>query len=320
MSRITSLNFALLSTIAGAALMADAEKGSAETKRVNSALSILSDETKVNAIKKAMPARKVYDSIDAAIEALGKASAATENFYGLPQAVAGLNYESGDIDPTFYESNKAVLAYVGGRTGPDNAKLVGIKGIVIYPMPSIESFLTEEGLDFVAKVVEKETALVAFRNFRESATLFEFQQGVDKTPISVAGFVAESTRGGNGLDTDTFDALWADMRAALKKDMPAIVALLPSKQEVIKAIRSQAYAEANHAALEAKGLFVWLAQVITQAASTNKNAKTGESDPLDTTAIASWIEGRSTLVLKKADEKVADFTVLDSFTLPTFAA
>lgn len=319
----------IISTSALALVRAAANEGATGSNSseaaapANRALAILTDETKVNSIKKAMPARKTYDSLEAAISALEKASAATESFHGLPVAVTGMNYETGEIDSTLYAGNAVILAYVGGRAESASNKdknIVGIKGVAIYPQPPLASFIdSEEGKTFLSKIVEKEAALVAFRNFRESATLYEFQQGVSKVASSVSALIADSQRGGNGLDTETFDALWSDMRTALKQQMPALVALFPSKQEVIKAIRSASYAKSEHEALESKGVFVWLANVLIQAAESNTDAKTNEPNPMDASAIKSWLEGRESLNLTKAESKPADFSVLDSIQLPGFA-
>lgn len=308
-----------ISTIAFAA----ATEGTTEATRENVVLSILTDETKVNAIKKAMPARKVYDSLASAIGALEKAANATDGFYGLPTAITGMDYATGDIDESLYAGNLVVLAYVGGReaaAGKTDKNIVGVKGIAIYPQPPLSLFLdSEDGKAFLNKIVEKEAALVAFRNFRESATLFEFEQGVSKVASTVEALIADSSRGGNGLDTDTFDALWSDMRAALKKEMPALVALFPSKQEVIKAIRSASYAASEHSALESKGVFTWLATVLIDAAKNNQDAKTGEAAPMDATAIESWVAGRDTLALTKTETTEKDFSVLSTLKLPGFA-
>lgn len=293
------------------------------TERTNQALAILSDEDKVGSIKKVLKAREVFPTLDLAIAKLQKAAEATENFYGLPYSITGLNPATGEVDNSRYEGNKVVLAYVGGRVTTkakgEDKNLVGIKGIVIYPMPTLESIInSEDGAKWIEKTAEKEIALVAFRNFREAATLFAFEQGVDKVASTVSALVADAERGGNGLDTDTFDALWKDTRDALKDNAPALAALLPGKAEVLKCIRSESYAKENEPDLEGRGIFVWLANVIIKAAESNED-KQGNADPLDPAAIKEWLEGRSTLEIKKADAKARDFSALDSMQLPTFA-
>lgn len=285
----------------------------------NRALSILSDSKKVEAIKEAMESREVFPTLADALEKLGKAASQTENFYGLPIAVKGTVFDSEgnpteEIDESLYDGSMAALAYVGARVNKGDSKGTGIKGIVVFPVPTVESFLAEgdNGQAWIRKVVEKEVGLVAFRTYRDAGTLLEFQNGVKASPGTVAEYVAEYQRSGGGVDTKTFDALWNGLRLSLKNDMPALAKLLPGKAEVAKSMRSASYAAANHPQLEAAGVFAKLANILIQAAASNKDSKTGEAKPLDASAIQGWLDGRDELELAtpKAEEK--DFSILGS--------
>lgn len=296
-------------TLNSALVFAAATEGTesaAPTPAPNRVLEALFDEAKVKAIKEVMKDREVFESLEAAGKKLEAAAGKTENFYGLPIGIKGTG-EDGSVDESIYEGQRVALAYVGAK----KEKATGIKAIVMYPVASIEQFLdSTEGRDFLDKIAVKEMSLVAFRNFREASTLYEFVNGVNAAPANAAEYATESKR---GLDTDAFDALWLGFKATVKDKMPAIHDLLPPKKMFLDALRSKAYAESedNTKALEAKGLFVKFGQVLVSTGKTNKDEK-GNPAPLDTSAIESWLEMRNELTLERDGGKPKDFSVLDT--------
>lgn len=292
---------------------------------------ILADIEKVTSIQKSMRSRESFPTVEAAFAKLESARTATNDFHGLPVAIVGTtrNPETGEITPDanfseIYAGNSAILAYVGGRTkltgkglDGDGKEGVGIKAIVIFPAPTLDSFMaTDAGKAMINKVLEKEIGLVAFRPIREFATVAEFYSGVAAMPTTVDAYAVASERSG-GVDTETFDALWADWRKALKEARPAVSKLLPGKGDVLKAIRSKSFAESRDdlAALEEKGMFTGIAQSLIGMAKSNKAADGVTANPLDTTAIEGWLAGRDEFNFPGSKEAPADISVLDGLNL-----
>lgn len=289
---------------------------------VNAAtLSAITDEAKVTSIKKAMPSRKVYATIADAVTALQKAGLSTRDpvpagspegtempdFFGLPIGVVGQDTTTGEVDSAVYEGMNAVLGYVAAKGDEAKGRESGIKAIVIYPIPTLDAFIADaKGKEWLAKVMEKEVGLVVYRNFRDNATIDEFNAGVAKTPKGIDELVAEHTRGGAGLDTDAFDATWPGLRLFLKKEQPLLSKALPAKAEVIKAIRSKSYATTEYAKLEAAGVFVKLAQTCIKAAESNLADDKKTPQPIDASAIQSWIDNRDSVNITKATKEAVD--------------
>lgn len=281
----------------------------------------------LDALKKALKDRQTFPDFTTAFAALTKAAESTENFFGLPIAIVGYDAENDTVDESIYEGANAVLAYVGARkikfgSGKDAVERNSIKSVVLFPIPTIESFLNatnEDGStnaaagDWLAKIIVKEASHVAFRNFRDANTVAELMNGAAAAPRSVDDYVTASNREGSGLDTETFDALWNSFRNMLKKDQPVLSDLLPGKAEVLKAIRSSAYASSKPELepLEAKGIFARIGQALVNGAKQNKD-KDGTDAPLDSSAIEAWLAERDTLVLSVETPKAKDFGALDS--------
>ena len=180
---------------------------------------------------------------------------------------------------------------------------------MIFPVPTLEAIIDagEQGADFVAKVLEKEFALVAFRNWREFDSADEFATAVSGAPRSLTDYLTSQVQ---TVDTSTFDDIWPDFRETLKKDYKSLWAMLATlgKGNVLRAIRSKSYALANPDArpLEENNIFVAIAnQIITFA----------EEDEMDTSAIKGWLAKRDEVELSyKAPEKVEDTSFLKGFT------
>ena len=291
-------------------------------------LNILIEQTKVEAIKKAIGGgeskedRKLFSTLEAAVAAFTAATKVDESVpnYIAPES-AFFHVETDDEgNPVKDEAGNLVMtedlipgmsyavAIVGARKRGADGKMEGngVKAIVCWPMPTMDAFReSEAGKDWLNKVIEKEAAHVTFRGLRNAESLEEFESAFAAIPMSVDDIVS-THRSEGGIDTEAFDIIWPDFRALLKEKQPKIAGHLPPKQDVIKAIRSKAFAEQEYKALESMrgdGLFVAIAKKMIEAGATWKD-ENGESDPVDTSVIQAWIDGREELNLapKKLDE------------------
>lgn len=285
----------------------------------NPAIVPLMDEDKVASIKKLMKSRQTFDSLPDALTALKKVLDGTSNAHGVNVAIHGTNPETGEVDESIYSApnTKTVLAYVGAKKEAKEGGNTGIKSIVVYAMPTLDAFMaTDDGKAWLAKIVEKESAAVAFRNFREVSTRNELFAGVNKAPATAEQYVTEYTRSG-GIDTDTFDALWTEIRKAIKKKSPKLSAQLPSKPEIINGIRSKQWAEEMFPALESNGVFVVLANLVIDNAKSNTGTQKDEAGndvevaaPMDTTAIDGWLAGRDSFKIETKKSEDFDASLL----------
>lgn len=292
-------------------------------------LTILTDETKLEKIGKHLSSVKIFQdkevpnpekegetmilsAYDQALAYLESGAKETENFYGLPVAAAGDIDEEGNLDTSIYEGMRVRVGTLSARTEVGKTKKNGLKAITILPIPSLEAIMADpNGNEFLDKIIAKELGLVSYRNIRDASTESDLLAGMAKSPRSVAEYLAESKRAGTAGDTETFDALWRGLRDSLKEAMPALAKMLPSKVEIIKAIRSKAYALAEYNELETapKGsVFIKLANAVIQNA--RENTTDGKPAPLDTGAIESWIAGRDELTLSKRGPEVVDYSGL----------
>lgn len=312
----TTLN--LFNTVSTLALAKADESGSTTTTTEatadapeSTALVFLFDEDKVKKIKAAMDDYEVFDSVELASAKLEKAMAATENFFGLPIQVKGLK-EDGTIDSDLYAGQRACLAYITAKGSAKDDKTSGIKGVLLFPVPTVEQFMaTDAGKAFIDKVAVKEVRLVAFRQVRDSTSLYDFTSGMERIPSNAEEYATESRRG--GIDTDTFDALWAGFKAALKDRKPEHYAALPQKKQFLDALRSADYAKNTDEtrAFEEGGWFAKYAELLIGAAANNKDDK-GQPDPLDSSSIKDWLANRDTLILEREGGKPKDYSKLGS--------
>lgn len=320
----------------------DAAKGATESTAPAkpAGLPILVDEKKLEALGKVLPSVKIFEdktipnpdkegetmtlsAYDQAVEYLTNAAKATEgNLFGLPVAAAGEVDENGDLDTSIYDGMRVRVGTLSARTTVGKIKKNGVKAITILPIPTLDMILNDpNGNDFLTKTISKEFGLIAYRNIRDAGTQADLLAGMAKSPRSVAEYLAESKRAGSAGDTETFDALWRGLRDSLKEAMPALHKMLPSKVEVIKAIRSKAYAVSEYPELEnaAKGsVFVKLANAVIQNAKENTNE--GKPAPMDHSAIDSWLADRDTVVLTKKGPEEVDYSGVDEIDFGSFGS
>lgn len=253
---------------------------------------VVSTETEIETIKKAMRAYKYFAGVEEMIAALNKASAETSDFLGLPVFPQGIEQDdSGNYvlsDPDKYADSIPVLGYVGGQQKDANGKNQSvIKAVVAFGIPTVEKAF-ESAPDLVSKVLGKEFRHVYFRNFRDATSLEQMQAGFATAPVNIEDFAASHARGAaEELDTDTFDAIWPSFRKALVSQYPAYAKALPAKGEVIKGIRSKSYAEGVHGDLESRNVFLTIAAAMVKTAE-------DQDTPLDASAIKEWAQNRDT--------------------------
>lgn len=290
-----------------------------ESAPVNGALVSLLDADKVKAIRSTLGDRTYFESdekssaYEKAAAHLESAAGKTEQFYGL--AIATGN----DIE----SAKRLVIATVGVRDkGDSTAKPPiparnGYKAIVIFAQPSKDEFLADESeaaRNFVTKLIEREATDVAFSGIRTADSISELETVMGGLPTTVAGIV-ENARTGSGAGATSFDIMWQDFRRGfIKVKYPALDAALPQKPEVMRAMKSKAYALANPATrpIEENGLFVKLMDVMITAAKGWKN-EAGEIEPVDTADMESWKAERDTVEIefKTVTVKASDLAGLD---------
>lgn len=282
----------------------------------------ITEQKTLESVKKAiggnkMEMRQLFDSPEQAFKAFEAAKAAAgEGFTALyPQNEDGtlntavfdggvfqIDSEDADGNPIVIEKPviQAAVAIVGQRVkNPTTGKMdSGAKALVMFPVPVMEAFLNggDNGIGFVRKVVEKETAHVAFRDLRNAENVEELVAAFEGMPRDVESFVASHTRG-EGVDTSTFDAVWDAFKTRAKEKFTAIFNALPNKGEVLRAIRSKGYAEEVYPDLENERIFEWIAKNVMRLAEAYiaVDEKTGAEtpEPLDTTAIEGWLANRA---------------------------
>lgn len=274
--------------------------------------------------------RKVFESVGDALTAL-KTIFASEAF---PQAFPVVGARIGLIDvtgedtippltewPEEYrrEDVKVAVTFIGVRGLKDDAgkDANGAKGFAVYPLHPLDAIQTDEtGLEWLWKVAEKEASHVALRQLRNVNPALgsdALAQAAMEMPLTVSDYVEESTR--ESMDTTAFDTLWKQFRKMLSESAAtaALVARLPTKSEVLKAIRSKAYAEETYPELESMGSFKWMATTMASIIDTMRAAaiETGEDFEMDSDEIKGWIATRDTKIFAAAKRPEVDLSSVD---------
>lgn len=270
------------------------------------------DATVMKNIKKAVGGtkeemRKLFDSKEDALVAFKNAATIA--------TAAGVAVNANEIT----EGNTPVVAVVGARERDAKGVMQsGIRAVVMFSMPTTDAIIEhEEGRKWLDKIVEKELAHVAFRRLRNAESAEELELAAKSIPDTIDAFIA-SYNVGEGLDTDSFDKVWLTVKKLVKEKNAALVELLPGKADVIKAMRSKAFAESQTEngvdALEKAGVFVYLLKGCIGAAKAN-TTEDGKPDELDTSEMEKWLAERDTFVLPSKAETVKDFSILEGLNL-----
>lgn len=259
--------------------------------------------------------RKIFDSVAAAIAALKTIYADPAKFPAAFPIVASRINSLIDVTgddtipplsdwPAEYsaEGVRVCVSFLGVRDlkGEDGKSYNGATAFVIYPLPSINAIRDDaSGESWLWKIVEKEASLVAFRPIREAAKLGieQLVAGAAQMPLTVSDYVEESTAESEGA---AFDGMWNQFRTMLKNNpgTSALVAGLPQKGEVVKSIRSKAYALQEYPTLENMGAFTFIAENMVKVMDMMKAqaVEAGEDFELDSSEITAWVAGRNTKV------------------------
>lgn len=272
--------------------------------------------------------RKVFESVASAIAAL-KSIYSTDGF---PQTFPVVGARIGLIDvtndetippvdqwPEEYRSDsvKVAITFIGVRGVGDDGKQNGARGFALYPLHPLDAIQADEtGIDWLWKVAEKEASHVALRGLRNVNPAFgndALAQASMDMPISVSDYVEESTR--EAMDTTAFDTLWKRFRKMLSDSAAtaALVARLPSKSEVLKAIRSKAYAEETYPELESMGSFTWMASTMAAIIDNLRTQaiEAGEDFDLESDEIKGWLATRDTKVFAAPKKIEADLSTVN---------
>jgi len=275
--------------------------------------------------------RKVFDSVTDAIAAL-------RSIYGIegfPQDFPTVAAKVGLVDVTGAEEIPPVAEWADGIYSQEGVKVCvtfigvrglkdeagkdtnGARGFAIYPLHGLAAIQQDEsGVEWLLKVVEKEASHVALRGLRNvspSLGTEALAQAAEMMPVTVSDYVEETTR--ESMDTSAFDKLWKQFRTMLANapTTAALVTRLPGKAEVLKAIRSKAFAAEEYADLETMGAFVFIANTMVQIIDSMKAQaiESGEEFDLDSSEIKSWLAGRDTKVFAAPKKIEADLSTVD---------
>jgi hypothetical protein len=246
--------------------------------------------------------RKSFTDYHAAFLAFAKA--ANEAGSTIPcHAVSPSVFVDPETGEPHSDAPQAVVAVVGQRVKDAKEKTIsGIKGLVLFAMPQADAFIAGDPA-WIAKLVEKEASHIAFRRIRGATSFDDFASGFGEIPSGVPEYVMAYNTG--ALDVEAFDAIWPSLRATVKVTQPAVYDNMPPKAEVLKAIRSKSYAEAEFPELEALNVFKFLGLSAIRGCIKNKTTD-GTPAPIDPSAIVEWMENRDTF--QQPTRKVTDIS------------
>jgi hypothetical protein len=282
--------------------------------------------------------RKVFDSISDALTTLrsiyaikigeGESAAAFPSEFPTVAARVGLIDVTGEDTippladwPEEYrnEGVQVCVTFVGVRGLKDETgkEVNGARGFAVYPLHPLAAIQADEtGVEWLLKIVEKEASHVALRKLRNvNAALGTdaFAQAAMEMPLSVSDYVEETTA--ESLDTTAFDKLWKTFRTMLTNN-PATAALasrLPQKGEVIKSIRSKAFATEQFEDLEKLGAFKFIGETMAGIidAMRQQAVEKGEDFELESSEIRGWLATRDTKVFASPKKPEGDLSTVD---------
>jgi hypothetical protein len=199
--------------------------------------------------------------------------------------------------------------------------------LLVSPLFSTDSILAsgDAGKDWIAKIIEKETAHVQFRPIRNAEDGESLEDYAVRVPVDVESLITAAGR--DKIDVEALSLLWPYFRAYIKAQKDngdevagATLRFMPGDKaiaSVSKALRSKSWAERNYPELEANGFWkeIGLALVdMAQGPVPDPEAGEGAEKMVDASVIASWIESRDTVNIEpivERDEK--DVNALSAF-------
>lgn len=275
------------------------------------------DANRINAMKKALNAgtdsrgsRRVFDTYEAAraaFDAIAKeadgaipmldVSEVERNAHAFEPETITWTDEDGDHSVELTPA--AVIGFIGQqrkKPGEEDGE-TGIMAVALFPLPSVEAFIYG-ARPWVEKIIEKEIGLVAFRRLRQAESLEELMAAVEQQPVLVGEYTAAHAREG-GVDLSTLKTIWSGWRSWLKEQAAPLAAALPTRAQVVKALRSKSYALADPETVEIEkaGLWEMIGKSLIHIANSWED-KEGNSDPQDAAMFEEWLTGRDTLALE----------------------
>lgn len=214
-----------------------------------------------------------------------------------------------------------VVSFIGvrGLDTDDKKKANGAKGFAVFPVHPIDAIMADSaGAAWLWKITEKESSHVAFRGLRdaEAAVSAEALAAAAKAmPLTVSDYVEETAAA--SADSGAFEKIWAGFRKMLagNPNTAPLVPVLPGKADVLKCIRSKAYAEELKPELESRNIFVWLGETIAKMADEMKAAaiESGDEDAsdYDSKQLREWLATRNEKVFAAKTVPTVDLDKLD---------
>lgn len=182
-------------------------------------------------------------------------------FGDLQQAIVGaVADDDGNVtlDPAIYDDSMEVaVAIVSEKVAGAKMKPIAL---AVYPTPAADAVLSsDEGKAWVAKLIEKESNLVAMRALRKSDNI---EESASAMPTTIASYITPSREAATGI-LATYEAVWKDVKALMAKKSRAWAIANFSKKELRRAIESASYASGTYPKVEKGGgessLFVFAA-------------------------------------------------------------
>lgn len=211
---------------------------------------------KVKTVLDDMPARTLFDSIEAATAFLTAAQGDEEagvagtyaDFNSYPVAFTGCTAE-GDFDPAIYTDEMQIAVAKLTERG-EGANSSTVKAIVIYPSPKPEAFMaTTLGTAWVAAIIAKEANHVAVRNLRKAKDAEDFAAAIENMPQTVADYTTAGRESSGGIN-EAYNDLWQIIKKAIGQQSKAYALANLSKKEQRKAMESASYAALMYPRLE----------------------------------------------------------------------
>ena len=220
------------------------------------------ETTKVEAPKTVadIDSRQTFADVDKALAYIGEIGEYV-GFADLQQAIVGAVADADGnvtLDPAIYDDSMEVaVAIVSEKVAGAKMKPIAL---AVYPTPAADAVLSsDEGKAWVAKLIEKESNLVAMRALRKSDNI---EESASAMPTTIASYITPSREAATGI-LATYEAVWKDIKALMAKKSRAWAIANFSKKELRRAIESASYASGTYPKVEKGGgessLFVFAA-------------------------------------------------------------
>jgi len=259
-------------------------------------------------------ARIVVDADTARAKIAALQAAMESQGINLPIAIAG------NVNPESLDGNQ-IVGFVGKQIQKaDEKRSTHYVAIAVAPLHSIESFLAfDDGKEWLEKLVEKETAHVAWRPLRNVDEGESYEAASVVMPVTAESYT-QSNRGGTAIDTSALAAIWPMLREQLIAQAPGIAGFLPTAKgagiaTVSKALRSADWAQRNTPEMESRGLWAdFIGPMLVQFADAWDKSDDPETQALYLSAqvIPGWLESRDEVVIEAVAPRAAkDESALD---------